>query len=144
MNFKTSHQLRKESPFPLCTVDIIIEIDNKVVLIERKYPPKGWALPGGFVEKGESLETAAIREAGEETGLSLKHLKQFHAYSEPNRDPRFHTISVVFTATGVGSLRADSDAKEIGLFDCGKLPENLAFDHNKILQDYLDNRAKQG
>ena len=94
MNSKSSFQLRKDSPFPQCTVDIIIEIDKKIVLIKRKYPPFGWAIPGGFVEKGETLENAAAREAKEETGLDLKNLKQFHAYSNPERDSRFHTISV--------------------------------------------------
>ncbi len=134
----------KDSPFPLCTVDIIIEVDKKIVLIKRKYPPLGWAIPGGFVEKGESLEKAALREAKEETGLDLKNLKQFHAYSDPERDPRFHTISVVFYANGEGKPEADTDAEELAMFEPGKLPENLVFDHTKILKDYAEYKDSAG
>ena len=129
-----------KNPFP--TVDIIIEMgSDRVVLIERKNPPYGWALPGGFVDYGETLEDAAIREAYEETGLKIKNLRQFRAYSDPNRDPRHHTITFVFVAeadTGEGSAipKASDDAKNCEIFSIEQLPENLAFDHAKILQDY--------
>jgi ADP-ribose pyrophosphatase YjhB (NUDIX family) len=122
---------------PKLTVDIIINIEGKIILIKRKNPPYGWALPGGFVDYGETVEHAAIREAKEETSLDLKNLKQFHVYSEPNRDPRGHNISVVFTADGIGEPKAADDAKEIGLFCQNDLPDEIAFDHKKILFDYF-------
>jgi ADP-ribose pyrophosphatase YjhB (NUDIX family) len=123
---------------PFLTVDIIIRLlGEKIVLIERKKPPYGWALPGGFVDYGESLEKAARREAKEETGLELEELKQFRAYSDPNRDPRHHTVTVVFTAVGKGIPRAADDAKHLELFSPEELPDSLAFDHAQILADYL-------
>jgi len=127
---------------PSLTVDIIIEYQGGVILIERKNPPYGWAIPGGFVDYGESVEEAAIREAKEETSLDLKNLKQFHVYSEPNRDPRGHTVSVVFTARGAtsngkGVPRARDDAKKLRIFSETNLPSNIAFDHRKILKDYF-------
>lgn len=122
---------------PKLTIDIIINIEGKIVLIKRKNPPYGWALPGGFVDYEETVENAAIREAKEETSLDLENLKQFHVYSEPSRDPRGHNISVVFTAQGIGVLKAADDAKEIGLFSQNDLPEEIAFDHQKILGDYF-------
>jgi ADP-ribose pyrophosphatase YjhB (NUDIX family) len=131
-----------EFPFPVCTVDVIIEIGGSIVLISRKYPPYGWALPGGFVEKGESLEQAALREASEETGLVLSDLRQFRAYSEPDRDSRFHSVSVVFTAVSDGVPEAASDAKETGVFGFGELPEDIAFDHRKIIADFIRTRQK--
>ena len=137
MNSEVPYSARRDAPFPVPAVDVIIEIDSEIVLIERKYPPRGWALPGGFVEKGESLEEAAIREAREETGLEIRSLRQFHTYSDPGRDPRFHTVSTVFTARGEGELRALSDAAGISLFDPGKLPENMVFDHAAIIEDYM-------
>jgi ADP-ribose pyrophosphatase YjhB (NUDIX family) len=121
---------------PIPTVDIIIEIAGKIVLIKRKNPPHGWALPGGFLDYGESAENAARREAKEETGLDVVNLKQFHTYSDPNRDPRHHTMSVVVVAQGSGQPEASDDAAEIGLFDKNTLPEQLAFDHRRILDDY--------
>jgi ADP-ribose pyrophosphatase YjhB (NUDIX family) len=127
------------NPFP--TVDIIIEIDDGVVLVRRKNPPYGWAIPGGFVDYGESLESAAIREAKEETSLDVHLISQMGAYSDPERDPRFHTISVVFMAKAKGVPKAGDDAVEIGVFRPETLPENLAFDHGKILQDYFDKDA---
>lgn len=127
---------------PRLTVDVIIEYQGKIVLIKRKNPPLGWALPGGFVEYGETVESAAIRESKEETGLDLIELKQFHTYSDPNRDPRGHTVSVVFTAKGKGVLKADDDAEDIGLFSLENLPE-LVFDHKKILQDYATSMLKE-
>lgn len=141
MSFESFLKKVNESPFVPCTVDIIIEIDGKIALIKRKYPPLGWAIPGGFVEKGESLEAAAAREAKEETGLDLEDLGQFRAYSDPKRDPRFHTITIVFTAKGLGSPRAASDAKEIELFDIESLPP-MAFDHANILKEYYYKKAK--
>lgn len=122
------------NPFP--TVDIIIRVDDKIVLIERKNDPKGWALPGGFVDYGESLEQAAVREAAEETGLELTNLRQFGAYSDPGRDPRQHNISFVFTAEGGGKPRGGDDAARARLFSLDDLPAPLCFDHGKILADY--------
>lgn len=120
---------------PLPTVDVIIETVGGIVLIKRRNPPPGWALPGGFVEYGESLESAAIREALEETGLEIKLSGQFHTYSEPGRDPRFHTISTVFLATAQGVPRGGDDAVEAAIFAKDRLPP-LAFDHLEILNDY--------
>jgi ADP-ribose pyrophosphatase YjhB (NUDIX family) len=122
---------------PTLTVDIIIRVPEKgIVLIERKNPPLGWAIPGGFVDYGETLEAAAIREAREETGMEIEDLRQFHAYSDPKRDPRGHTVSVVFTAVGIGAGQAGDDAKNVQIFALHRLPENLAFDHALILSDY--------
>ncbi len=126
---------------PKLAVDAIIEIGDKIVLIRRKNPPYGWALPGGFVEYGETLEQAVRREAMEETGLELLDLRQFHAYSEPDRDPRFHVVSVVFIAKGKGTPRAADDAAGIALFSKDELPEDIAFDHKKILEDYFKFKA---
>ncbi|MFH1092650.1 MAG: NUDIX hydrolase [Candidatus Omnitrophota bacterium] len=122
---------------PLPTVDIIIEYNGGVVLIERKNYPYGWAIPGGFVEYNESLEAAALREAKEETNLTVFNLKQFHAYSDAARDPRGHTIANVFTGQGRGELSAASDAKNAAVFFRENLPEAIAFDHRKILEDYF-------
>ena len=122
---------------PIPTVDIIIRVDAEIVLIKRSNPPYGWALPGGFVDYGESLETAAAREALEETGLTVNNLQQFRAYSEPMRDPRQHTISYVFTATANGKPEAGDDAAAVQLFPISKLPSPLCFDHEQILNDYV-------
>lgn len=119
------------------TVDCIIRIDNKVVLIKRKNPPYGWAIPGGFVDEGETVEDAVRREMKEETNLDLSNMKQFHVYSDPERDPRGHTVSVVFTADGIGDMKAQDDAKEIGLFTQDTLPDKIVFDHWMILADYF-------
>jgi ADP-ribose pyrophosphatase YjhB (NUDIX family) len=126
---------------PSLTVDIIIEIGDKVVLIKRKNPPPGWAIPGGFVDYGETLEQAATREAKEETSLDIVNLRQLHAYSKPGRDPRHHTVSVVFVAQGRGTPKAADDAQEIGLFVRQNLPDPLAFDHREILDDYFTQRG---
>ncbi|UCG93170.1 MAG: NUDIX hydrolase [candidate division WOR-3 bacterium] len=125
---------------PIPTVDIIIEIRDGIVLIKRKNPPYGWAIPGGFIDYGESAESAAKREAKEETGLDIEDLRQFHAYSDPNRDSRHHTLSVVFTAKARGKPRACDDAAEIGVFTKDSLPETLAFDHAQILHDYFNKK----
>ncbi len=122
---------------PFITVDAIIVIGDKIVLIKRKNPPFGWALPGGFVDYGENLEKAAKREAKEETNLELEDLRQFHTYSDPRRDPRFHTVSTVFIARGKGILQSGSDADEAKLFSLNELPDEIAFDHREILKDYI-------
>ncbi|MGM0682445.1 MAG: NUDIX domain-containing protein [Thermodesulfobacteriota bacterium] len=121
---------------PLPTVDIIIELEGGIVLVERKNPPVGWALPGGFVDLGESLEEAARREAKEETGLEVTLIRQFHTYSDPERDPRVHTISTVYLATAEGVPRAGDDAGKAVVFAKDDLPD-MVFDHKKILLDYL-------
>ncbi len=126
---------------PVPTVDIIIEVDDRIVLIERKNPPYGWALPGGFVDYGESFELAAVREAEEETGLAVRGLAQFRTYSDPERDPRQHTVSTVFIVQADGQPVAGDDAGKAELFDRDNLPE-LAFDHARILADYY--RFKNG
>jgi ADP-ribose pyrophosphatase YjhB (NUDIX family) len=127
---------------PVPTVDVIIEIERKdgevgIVLINRKNPPFGWALPGGFVDYGETLEEAARREAREETSLEIELLSQFHTYSDPKRDPRQHTISTVFIARVQGIPKAQDDAREIGIFTQKEINFPLAFDHQKILEDYF-------
>lgn len=125
---------------PLPTVDLIIECHGGIVLIRRKNPPQGWALPGGFVEYGESLEAAAVREAKEETGLNVHLVRQFHTYSDPARDPRNHSISTVFIARAEGKPYAGDDAKATGIFRKENLPEQIAFDHREILNDYYRGR----
>jgi ADP-ribose pyrophosphatase YjhB (NUDIX family) len=121
---------------PVPTVDIIIEIGDEIVLIKRKNPPYGWALPGGFVDYGESYENAALREALEETGLAVQNLTQFHTYSDPGRDPRQHTAATVFIGQAHNNPTAGDDAAEAGLFSEHNLPE-LVFDHAQILADYF-------
>lgn len=125
---------------PVPTVDVIISLIDRphqpIILIERKHPPYGWALPGGFVDYGESLESAARREAKEETGLDVHLVHLFHVYSSPQRDQRQHTISVVFLAEATGQPRASDDAKNLDIFFLWELPEVLCFDHGQILEDY--------
>lgn len=121
---------------PTPTVDIIIETEGGVVLIERKNPPYGWALPGGFVDYGESFEDAARREAAEETGLTVSLLLQFHTYSDPKRDARQHTASTVFIAAAHGHPVAADDARQAEVFHRNTLPP-LVFDHEQILLDYF-------
>jgi len=123
---------------PLLTTDIIIEIfERGIVLIERKNPPHGWALPGGFVDYGESLEKAAVREAKEETSLDVVLTEQFYTYSDPRRDPRHHTVSTVFIATAAAEPQGADDAVAARLFHEGDLPTPLVFDHAQILHDYF-------
>ncbi len=125
---------RYKNPVP--TVDVIIEYESGIVLIRRKNPPHGWALPGGFVDYGETVEHAAAREAGEETGLFVRSLRMFHVYSDPERDPRQHTITTVFVAEGTGTLQAGDDAQGAGVFTESTLPGPIAFDHSQIIADY--------
>lgn len=122
---------------PLLTVDIIVEVNGGIVLIERKNIPHGWAIPGGFVDYGESIETAALREAKEEISLDVVLTEQFHTYSNPNRDPRHHTVSTVFIATANGTPRGADDAKVARLFREDDLPQPIVFDHKQILRDYF-------
>jgi ADP-ribose pyrophosphatase YjhB (NUDIX family) len=110
------------------------------VLIKRKNPPHGWALPGGFVDYGESLEEAAVREAKEETDLDVKLTEQFHTYSDPERDQRHHSISTVYIAKTKGIPQAKDDAIEIGFFNEFSLPDEIAFDHRSILKDYFKSK----
>ncbi len=135
---------------PVPTVDIIIEIENnnlssgkderKIILIKRKNPPFGWALPGGFVDYGETLEDAAVREAYEETSLRVELVRQFHSYSDPRRDPRKHTITTVFIARAKGTPLAADDVVRAEVFSLKSLPEEMAFDHAAILEDYCSGR----
>jgi 8-oxo-dGTP diphosphatase len=126
---------------PALTVDIIIELrdrpDVPVVLIRRKNPPHGWALPGGFVDVGEAVEHAAVREAEEETALRVTLKMLLGCYSDPARDPRGHTASVVYVAEAEGEPRAQDDAAGVAIFSPEALPDPLVFDHARILRDYL-------
>ena len=129
---------------PSPTVDIIIEIADDhgrpgIILIKRRDPPPGWALPGGFVDYGESLEQAAVREAREETSLDVTLRYQMHSYSDPARDPRKHTITTVFVATAQGTPRAQDDALELEIVDPASIERPLAFDHKQIIADYIAN-----
>lgn len=128
----------KLSAGPYVTVDAIIELPGGIVIIKRSNPPFGWALPGGFVDYGESLEDAVKREAKEETNLDLVEIKQFHTYSNPQRDPRFHTIGTVFIAKAKGRPKAGDDAAGLKVIKRREIEKlDFAFDHKKILQDYL-------
>ena len=125
---------------PLLTVDVVIGMSDHpgqpIVLIERRYPPHGWALPGGFVDIGERLEKAAVREAQEETSLDIDLVCLLGCYSDPDRDVRGHTVSAVYVATASGEASAQDDAKNLALYDPEQCPA-LAFDHARILEDYL-------
>ncbi len=134
------------NPFP--TADIIIEVkrddgQDGIILIQRKNPPYGWAIPGGFVDYGESLENAAIREAKEETDLDITLKYQLHTYSDPSRDPRNHTITTVYVASAKGQPKARDDARDVGIFTEAEINFPLAFDHAQILFDYFS-RKKHG
>jgi ADP-ribose pyrophosphatase YjhB (NUDIX family) len=122
---------------PLLTVDIIVEVGGGIVLIERKNIPHGWAIPGGFVDYGESIEAAARREAREETSLDVTLTEQFYTYSDPKRDARHHTVSTVFIATANGIPRGADDAKVARIFHENDLPIPICFDHAQILRDYF-------
>lgn len=125
---------------PIPTVDIIIEMVDRphrpIILIERRNEPYGWAIPGGFVDYNESVEVAARREAQEETGLEVELIEQFQVYSDPKRDPRKHTMSVVFLARATGEPQAADDAQHLDIFESWRIPKNLCFDHDQILWDY--------
>jgi 8-oxo-dGTP diphosphatase len=121
---------------PRLTVDVIVENDEgQVLLIRRKNPPHGWAIPGGFVDYGETLETAAIRELKEETGLEVELTAQFHTYSDPQRDPRHHTVTTVFLGRSDGTPVASDDALEARFFPLDQLPAPVVFDHASVLGD---------
>lgn len=135
---------------PLPTVDVIIRCrkpnkEEGIVLIMRNREPRMWALPGGFCDYGESLEEAAVREAREETGLHIRLIRQFHTYSDPHRDPRHHSITTVFLATSMGDPVAGDDASEARVFGEPGIPDVLAFDHRRIVDDYLryENSGKE-
>jgi len=133
------HIQEKLGPGPYVTVDIIIEMDEGIILIERSNPPYGWALPGGFLDYGESLEQAAVREAKEETNLDLEDLRQFHTYSKPGRDPRFQTVSTVFIAKAKGTPRPGDDAKNLKVVRYEELSKlEYAFDHKDIIKEYRE------
>lgn len=120
------------------TVDAIIELGNGIVLIERKYPPSGWAIPGGFVDPGESLLQAVKREALEETNLEIEVIDLFHIYSRPWRDPRGDTISAVYYCKADGDPRGGDDAAKTVVFAENNLPADIAFDHRQILKQFFD------
>ena len=125
---------------PLIAADIIIELidqaDRPFVLIERAHEPFGWAIAGGFVDVGETVEHAAIREAKEETSLDVKLIALLGIYSNPKRDTRGHTVTAVYIAEASGMPAAADDAKNFGLYNFDNLPELLAFDHAQVLEDY--------
>jgi len=122
---------------PQITVDAIIEMNDGIVLVERKYPPLGWAIPGGFVDKGESLLEAVKREALEETSLKIEVLDLFHIYSRPWRDPRGDTVSAVYWCRASGEPIGGDDAAKAVVFSEDSLPENIAFDHREIIQQFF-------
>jgi len=124
------------NPFP--TVDVVLIRDGRVLLIHRRNPPEGWALPGGFVDYGESAETAAARELLEETGLTATSLKLLGVYSDPRRDPRFHTFGAVYLGEATGEVKAGDDAADARWWPLDKLPEVVAFDHRRIIQDAVE------
>jgi len=127
---------RYRNPFP--TVDVIVRYKQGIVLVDRKNPPFGWAIPGGFMEYGESAENTAHRELEEETGLQLVNLELLTVRSDPGRDPRFHTVTVVYTADGQGTLAAGDDAAHAEVFSLDRLPAEIAFDHRDVLALYAD------
>jgi len=130
---KTGHES------PVLAVDAIILRGDQIVLVKRKNPPHGWALPGGLVETGETVEQAVVREINEETGLEFVNYFQWHVFSTPDRDPRQHTVSVCFIGEGQGEIQAGTDAARAQYFplELDELP-SLAFDHKQIIRKYKD------
>jgi 8-oxo-dGTP diphosphatase len=135
--------MEKKFRNPVPTVDIIIQAvhpesgERGIILIERKNPPFGWALPGGFVDYGETVEQAAVREAKEETCLDVRLIRQFHVYSDPARDSRLHTITTVFIAEADGTPHGADDAVRAEIFIPPALPGQIAFDHASIIEDFI-------
>jgi len=127
------------NPFP--TVDVVIACGGGLVLVRRRSPPLGWALPGGFLEWEEGLEAAAAREAREETGLEVRLTEQFFTYADPDRDPRHHTVTTVYLGEAEGIPRGGDDAREARVWPWDGLPEPLCFDHGRILRDVVRYRA---
>ena len=131
---------------PNLAVDIIIELTDRkdlpIILIERKNPPPGWAIPGGFVDVGETVEQAAMREAKEETNMDVTLKLLLGCYSKPSRDSRGHTVGLVYVAEATGAPKAQDDAKDVRVVTMEQIPERLAFDHGLILQDYLEFRRR--
>ena len=137
LGHKKSPMVAYKNPIP--TVDCIVELTgDRIVLVKRKNPPHGWALPGGFVDEGEALHAACVREVREETGLVVDLSEQFFTYSDPSRDPRKHTISTVYIGWAQGEPTAGDDAAEAKGFTADQLPKDLAFDHGTIVADYLN------
>ncbi len=126
---------------PAATADVIIEREGRIVLVRRKWPPPGWALPGGFVDAGERVGEAAVREAKEETGMNVRLTALLHVYSDPVRDPRRATLSAVFLAESDDAPEGGDDAAEAHWFSLDDLPSPLAFDHAQIIEDYRRFRA---
>jgi 8-oxo-dGTP diphosphatase len=122
---------------PAPTADVIIEVGDRIVLVRRKHPPRGWAIPGGFIDEGERAEEAAVREALEETGLAVTLTALLGVYSDPARDPRRHTVSAVYVGRAEGTPYGGDDAEEARLFGESDLPSPIAFDHSRILADYF-------
>ena len=138
----TKSKVKMANDGPRLAADCIILIGGKVLLIHRRNEPVGWALPGGFVEYGQTVEDAVRREMKEETGLELDQLRQFRVYSDPGRDRRGHTVSVVFAARGIGDPEAGDDADRYRLVDLNDIPEaDLVFDHAQILKDFRETGA---
>lgn len=131
---------------PLLAADAIIELTDRpgrpIVLVERRNPPPGWAIPGGFVDVGERVEEAAVREALEETALEVRLKALLGLYSDPARDPRGHTVTAVYVAEAEGEPEARDDALNLQVFSIDRLPRRLAFDHPLVLADYLRFRDK--
>ncbi|MFH1463299.1 MAG: NUDIX hydrolase [Pseudomonadota bacterium] len=131
--------MSQRNPFP--TVDVVVECSGGIVLVRRKNEPVGWALPGGFVDAGERVEAAAVREIQEETGLTVALETLLYVYSDPSRDPRFHTMTVVFVGQATGTPSGADDAAEARVFALDALPSPIVFDHTQIIADYRRYRS---